>query len=185
MLTTARLRLCRFSERHADGFGDLISDPEVARFIGTGKPRPASDAHDQIAVINERYEANGFGQLAIERADTGEFVGRVGFVVWDHGSWTPHPPISALGATAVAELGWALRRAVWGNGFATEAAARMRDYAFQVLLLTRLVSLIRLENVASQRVAKRLGAAIEQRIVVRRQPCDLFSHRQLNRPGSG
>jgi RimJ/RimL family protein N-acetyltransferase/predicted nucleotidyltransferase len=57
----------------------------------------------------------------------------------------------------VAELGYDLRSDVWNRGFATEAASAVRDYAFQVLRLPRLLSLIRVGNAASQRVAEKIG----------------------------
>ena len=49
-------------------------------------------------------------------------------------------------------------RAYWGRGYATEAAAAIRNWAAERLKIDRLVSLISPENVRSQRVAERLGA---------------------------
>ena len=57
----------------------------------------------------------------------------------------------------VAELGYDFRSAYWHRGLATEAAAAVRDYAFQVLGLSQLISLIRVGNRASQRVAEKIG----------------------------
>lgn len=56
-----------------------------------------------------------------------------------------------------AELGYDLRSDYWGRGLATEAAAAVRDHAFQALELPRLFSLIRHGNVASRRVAEKIG----------------------------
>ncbi len=58
---------------------------------------------------------------------------------------------------AVAELGYDFRSAYWNQGFATEAALAVRDYAFDVLQLPQLISLIRVGNLASKRVAEKLG----------------------------
>jgi RimJ/RimL family protein N-acetyltransferase len=58
---------------------------------------------------------------------------------------------------SVAELGYHFRSAYWNQGFATEAAAGVRDYAFGVLQLPQLISLIRVGNLASQRVAEKMG----------------------------
>ena len=49
-------------------------------------------------------------------------------------------------------------RAHWGYGYATEAAAAIRDWADEARSIDLLVSLISSDNVRSQRVAKRLGA---------------------------
>ena len=51
-----------------------------------------------------------------------------------------------------------LIRAHWGFGYATEAAAAIRDWAYESRAIDRLVSLISPDNVRSQRVAQRLGA---------------------------
>jgi ribosomal-protein-alanine N-acetyltransferase len=55
------------------------------------------------------------------------------------------------------ELGYDLASEYWGRGLATEAACAVRDYAFATLGLDRLVSLIRADNRASQRVAEKVG----------------------------
>jgi ribosomal-protein-alanine N-acetyltransferase len=57
-----------------------------------------------------------------------------------------------------------LRREMWGNGFATEAARACRDYGFQQLNAAYLISLIRPENLPSRRVAERNGMTVWKQI---------------------
>jgi RimJ/RimL family protein N-acetyltransferase len=57
----------------------------------------------------------------------------------------------------VAELGYDFRSDYWNQGFATEAASAVRDYAFDVLQLPGLISLIRVGNEASRRVSEKAG----------------------------
>jgi ribosomal-protein-alanine N-acetyltransferase len=57
----------------------------------------------------------------------------------------------------VAELGYDFRSEYWNQGFATEAARAVRDYAFDILGLPQLISLIRVGNLASKRVAEKVG----------------------------
>jgi RimJ/RimL family protein N-acetyltransferase len=78
-------------------------------------------------------------------------------MIFDRRDWTPSTWAKA-GSHAQPELGWALTRAHWGHGYATEAAAAIRDWAHERRNIDRLVSLISPDNVRSQRVAKRLGA---------------------------
>lgn len=59
--------------------------------------------------------------------------------------------------TDVAELGYDFRSDYWNQGFATEAATAVRDYAFHQLRLPRLISLVRIGNLASRRVAEKIG----------------------------
>lgn len=56
-----------------------------------------------------------------------------------------------------AELGYDFRSDFWNQGYATEAALAVRDYAFDVLQLPQLISLIRVGNLASKRVAEKVG----------------------------
>lgn len=61
------------------------------------------------------------------------------------------------------ELGWTLSRASWGKGYATEGARRALAYAFTELNRDHVISLIASGNIASARVAERLGEKIEGR----------------------
>jgi RimJ/RimL family protein N-acetyltransferase len=60
------------------------------------------------------------------------------------------------------EAGWIFDRALWNRGLATEAGSASRDLAFGALGRTRLISLVRPENVASCRVAEKLGMTVEK-----------------------
>jgi RimJ/RimL family protein N-acetyltransferase len=59
--------------------------------------------------------------------------------------------------TPAAELGYDLRSDYWNQGYATEAAIAVRDFAFRELKLPRLISLIRVGNLPSRRVAEKVG----------------------------
>ena len=73
-----------------------------------------------------------------------------------------------IGDDAEVELGWALRRDVWGAGYATEAAAAARDWALSEIRPRRLISLIHPENERSMRVATKLGEHFEESITTHR-----------------
>jgi RimJ/RimL family protein N-acetyltransferase len=70
------------------------------------------------------------------------------------------------------ELGWMLRRASWGKGYATEGARRALAHAFTAMERDHLISLIRPANRASIRVAERLGETL-------RGQTELFGHAAL------
>ena len=55
------------------------------------------------------------------------------------------------------EVAWLLHRPFWGSGYATEAASATRDAAFTRWRYGAVISLIRPENVPSQKVAQRIG----------------------------
>jgi RimJ/RimL family protein N-acetyltransferase len=67
-----------------------------------------------------------------------------------------------VGGQALAELGYDFRSDYWNQGFASEAARAVRDYAFQVLQLPQLISLIRVGNLSSKRVAEKVGMTLSE-----------------------
>lgn len=93
-----------------------------------------------------RYrEEDGLGLLAVFLKDSMDFVGQCGLTY------------QKMDGRTVVEIGYLFRRDAWGNGYATEAACAMRDYAFDVLGLDEVWSIIRDTNFASQNVAIRVG----------------------------
>ena len=127
------------------------------RFLG-GETVPPEDARGVVAKWIERWEKNDLGPFVVERRSDGRFLGRAGILVWDTRTWSL-AAASDAGPYAQPEIGWALVQAAWGNGYATEAARTVREWAREQRGIGRLVSLIAPGNVASQRVAQRLGAS--------------------------
>lgn len=62
------------------------------------------------------------------------------------------------------ELGYDFRSDYWNQGYATEAASAVRDFAFHTLKLPGLISLIRKGNQSSRRVAEKVGMELEEEI---------------------
>jgi RimJ/RimL family protein N-acetyltransferase len=110
------------------------------------------------------WRIEGLGPFILETATDGRMVGQAGVMIFDRRGWTPSTRAGA-GSHAQPELGWSLLRAHWGFGYATEAAAAIRDWALERPDIDRLVSLISPENIRSQRVAKRLGAMPTETII--------------------
>lgn len=153
-LRTERLTLRPPTLDDVEIAGELLADERVMRFIG-GEAVPRDAWHVVVEKWIQRWEDNGMGAFLLEH--DGRFVGRCGILVWDPRTWTT-TTLAAAGEFAQPELGWALAYDAWGNGYATEAARAVRDWARAERGVTRLVSVIAPANVASQRVAQRLGA---------------------------
>jgi RimJ/RimL family protein N-acetyltransferase len=158
-LYTERLCLRVPASQDAEGLYDLFADAEVMH--GLGK-EPVSAVEEVRAMIEEGmiggWRTDGLGPFILEIAATDrQVVGQAGLMIFDTRDWTPSTWAKA-GSHAQPELGWALTRAHWGHGYATEAAAAIRDWAHERPKIDRLVSLISPDNVRSQRVAERLGA---------------------------
>lgn len=156
VLVTERLGLRLPSLADEEPAAELLTDPAVMRFLG-GEVVPRDDVPEVVAKWLRRWEEDALGPFVIERRSDRRFLGRAGLLVWDRRSWT-HSTRAEAGPHAQPELGWALARAHWGAGYATEAAHAVRDWAREERQIRHLISLIAPENVASQRVARRLRA---------------------------
>jgi len=143
VIETERLRLTAFGERHFEAYASMLADPSSTRFVGDGEPLDRMNAWRSMAMLLGHWALRGYGMWAMELKETGEFVGRAGL----------HQPEGWPDL----ELGWMLLPSQRRHGYATEAARAALDYAFTHLHAPRLVSLIRIDNTASERVARRLG----------------------------
>ncbi|MBE9031173.1 GNAT family N-acetyltransferase [filamentous cyanobacterium LEGE 11480] len=152
ILYTDRLILRQFQDRDLDAYAAMSSDPEVMRYIGTGRTLSREESWRSMAMLLGHWQLRGYGLWAVESKASGEFLGRVG--LWNPAGW---PGL---------EVGWALRRSAWGQGFATEAARAAVNYGFELLQQSEIISLIRPENTASIRIAERLGAKPHEEIEV-------------------
>ena len=157
-LCTERLRLRAPTPEDAEPLYDLFADAEVMRGLNRNPVSGAEEARAMIEAGTAGWRTDGLGPFILETtADDRQVVGQAGLMIFDTRGWTPSTWESA-GSEAQPELGWALIRAHWGHGYATEAAAAIRDWAHESRSIDRLVSLISPDNVRSQRVAERLGA---------------------------
>ena len=146
-IETKRLILRGFQEKDLEPYAEMCSDSDVMRYIGTGITLSRAEAWRNMAMIIGHWYLRGYGLWAVEERQTGEMIGRIG--CWNPEGWVDF------------EVGWMLRKAYWGKGFATEAARVVMDYAFTNLHQPRVISLIFPENLASQRLALRLGEKLE------------------------
>jgi RimJ/RimL family protein N-acetyltransferase len=156
------LRMPRLDD--ADAFAEYLGDAEVMRFLG-GETVPRENVPAVLQRWLSRWEANGVGPFALERREDGLVLGRAGIIVWDTREWR-NSTFADAGDHAQPELGWALGRAHWGSGYATEAASAVRGWARSERGVGRLISLINPANARSARVAQRLGAEPEETITL-------------------
>lgn len=106
------------------------------------------EVKDWIDRQMNRYRDDGFGLWAAALKESGEIIGQCGITMqqWDE--------------KRVPEVGYLFERAFWHKGFATEAAIACKEYAFTVLGIEKVYTIIRDINTASQNVAKRNGMTL-------------------------
>jgi [ribosomal protein S5]-alanine N-acetyltransferase len=183
VLETERLVLRHLEWDDLDDLAAIMGDREVMRYIGAGEPKTREQTRRLMGFwIEDGSRAWGSETLkrlpqlarAIERdahfslwatihKPDNRFIGRCGLLAWD------------LDGAKEVEVGYMLSRAYWGRGLATEAARGIRDYGFDRLGFDRLISLIRPDNVRSQRVAIKNGMTHERDVTVREVMARVYS----------
>jgi RimJ/RimL family protein N-acetyltransferase len=160
-LETERLILRKPDPGDRDAYAELWGDPEVVRYLGHGRTLPPAEAPAAIDAMLAHWERYGVGLFSVVRREDERMIGRTGFLMWDPERWV-HGMREDLTGDLETEIGWTFGRAYWGQGYATEAAVACRDLALGELGLSRLVSLIAHGNIASVRVAEKIGEALER-----------------------
>ena len=132
------------------------------------RPRPACDA----CCAASRSTASGSSPSNAPK--TASSSGRCGFLVWDAETLTPTTEAEAADPTEL-EIGYALGREFWRQGYATEAATAVRNHALRSMHRTRLIAFIRPGNLASARVAEKLGMRHERDVELMELPARLYA----------
>jgi RimJ/RimL family protein N-acetyltransferase len=150
-----RILLRCFHVADLDAMAGVFGDPEVMRF-GPG-PRSRDWVEGWLrGCLEDYYRKWGFGLWAVVHKPDRRVIGFCGLTRFDD-----------VGGRPEVELGYRLAREFWGRGLATLAAGAVRDYAFDVLTLPRLVSIIDPHNTASLRVAEKVGLRYEKDVLFR------------------
>jgi RimJ/RimL family protein N-acetyltransferase len=143
------LELRPFVAADLEAYARICADAEVMRFVGEGAPLSRDQAWRQLAMFAGQWSFDGYGMWAVIERESATLVGRVG--AWNPDGW---PGL---------ELGWLLGREYWGLGYATEAAHAARDFLFDEVGVSDVISLVDPANVRSIAVAERLGATERER----------------------
>jgi RimJ/RimL family protein N-acetyltransferase len=155
VLETARLFLRHATEADAEALYILESDPEVLRHIGR---KPLGDIEAYRAFIRSRFlpwydRPGGFGAWIIVEKSSGDFLGVSSLRPAEESR-----DVAIMGyAPGEVELGYGLRRASWGQGYATEVATALLRRALTELGAVRVVASVSMANLASIRVLEKIG----------------------------
>jgi RimJ/RimL family protein N-acetyltransferase len=165
---TDRLVLREFRAEDFEPMAAFYADP-VSTFYGG--PCGREDAWRKFAMYPGHWVLRGYGPWALEEKASGEFVGICG-PYFPEGWFAP-------------EITWALMPGRYGKGYATEAALRALRSAYEDFEWDTAVSVIAIENAASEAVAHRMGATRESLIDFRYGRAHVYRHCALDLlPGS-
>jgi len=147
VLETERLVFRQFTMSDVDRLAGLDADPDVMRFITGGVATSRGEIKDDIlpAFMAWYRRPGGYGCWAAEERFTEEFLGWFRF----------HPRRGGRSGEIV--LGFRLRKAAWGKGYATEGSRALIQKGFTELGAWRVVAETMAVNLASRRVLEKAG----------------------------
>lgn len=150
ILETQRLLLRHFVVSDLDNLFSFYSDPEVIKYIPDA-PRTYEETKEELEwFMNGHPRFPELGLWATIYKETGQFIGRCGLIPW------------TIDEKNEVEVAFALSKAYWGQGLATEVAQALVEYGFEHLQLSRLICLIEHGNQASIKVATKIGMTFEK-----------------------
>ncbi len=163
-LETPRLILRLFKENDWMDLHALYSDPECTRYT-LQRTLTEGESWRTMATMIGHWQIHGYGPYAVEEKSSGKVIGPVG--LWYPNDW-PEP-----------EIKWALARAWWGHGYASEAARAVKHVAAVLFPDRPPISLIFADNEPSKRLAIAIGAVFEKEIEFRGVSAHIFRHSTL------
>ncbi len=150
ILETENLILRHFEADDLDDLFRLYSDPEVRRYFPDGTRDLAYTKEELEWYLNGHPDHPELGLWATIHKESKRFIGRCGLLPW------------TIDGRFEVEVAYLLDKAYWGQGLGTEAAQAVLDYGFEQLQLSRLICIITPGNVASVKVASRIGMVFER-----------------------
>lgn len=139
ILTTKRLILRELTPGDYDALCVMLRDKDV--MYAYEHAFSAEEAREWLNRQLDRYKTDGFGLWAVILRENGRLIGQCGITKQD------------VGGKTVREVGYIFDKNFWHRGYAAEAAAACKNYAFDVLGESEVYSIIRFGNEASVKVA--------------------------------
>lgn len=143
VLETERLWLREMTQEDYGDLCGMLQDAEV--MYAYEHAFTDEEAHDWLDRQRDRYRRHGFGLWAMIEKQSSAMIGQAGITIQD------------IEDSQVPEIGYLLNKQYWHKGYASEAASACKRYAFDCLGYDKIYSIIRDNNIASRRVAKRNG----------------------------
>jgi ribosomal-protein-alanine N-acetyltransferase len=161
ILETSRLILRPFQAEDIGRLAELMANRDFMRFsLG---PYTREQTQTVLQKFLSWNQAGLPSQFAVIYRSNNPLIGHCGFLHWH------------LDGVDEIEIGYRLDPDYWNRGLASEAAQAVRDHAFRDLTLSKVISLIHPDNIASRRVAEKNGMKMERETVFRGFPTQVFA----------
>ncbi len=147
-LQTERLTMRRLTLDDAEEWSTFFEDNPNLLYLGLISSNETKDytnldwAKKWINIQLERYKLSGFGMLALISKETGKLIGQAGILKKELDGKTEY------------EIAYSLIPKYWRKGLASEISAELVSYAIENRIHHRIISIIHVDNIGSQKVAR-------------------------------
>ncbi|HIZ56431.1 MAG TPA: GNAT family N-acetyltransferase [Firmicutes bacterium] len=162
ILETDRLVLREMEQSDFCDLAEILQNPKV--MYAYEHDFTDNDVQVWLDRQKKRYKQYGFGLWAVILKSTKEMIGQAGLTMQPYKG------------TQVLEIGYLLKENFWHYGYAREAAAGCKKYAFEILNRDKVYSIIKVDNVASIKVAEAIGMSQEDEFITQYYNGDMLHY---------
>ena len=159
--TSERLLFRKLNVQDFDALLPYYQNPESKKFKTPDEKSDEELCKYLIQTILNRYEKEN-GLMALEEKETGNLIGLCGLLIQE------------IDGEQVIEIGYHILPSKRRRGYASEAAIKCKEYAFNNKLCTTVVSIIHKDNNNSKKVARNNGMVLLKKTVWRENPVEVF-----------
>lgn len=151
---TERLLFKSFDRKYFIDWLEFYSEPIGAAFLGMNKDsEPRKLCEDLFDRMQMRHQNKLGGMNALVEKESERFVGISGLLIQE------------VDGQKKLEVAYSLLPKYRNKGYATEAALKCINFAFENKLATTLISIIDIKNINSEKVALRIGMKLHKQTV--------------------
>lgn len=148
VLETSRTILRRIEKQDVNDIYNYCKDEEVSKYTTWYAHKSIEDTENFINFVLDRYNNSQLSPWGIQDKSTGKIIGTCDFVNWNIDNYR-------------AEIGYALSRELWGQGYMTECVKKLIEFGFKTMNLVRIEARCNLLNLGSSRVMEKSGMKFE------------------------
>jgi ribosomal-protein-alanine N-acetyltransferase len=151
-----------------DGIFELDSDPLVHKYLGNNPIKSRKKAAIIIQFIKQQYKNLGIGRFAAIEKSSGDFIG------WSGLKLNIGEKEALNGKSDFYDIGYRFIPKYWGKGYATESSLAIMDFGFKTMNLEMICGAAEKENIASNKVLKKIGLKFVNEFTYENIPCNWY-----------
>ena len=159
---TERLFFRKIKESDFEAWLEFHRNPLTSLYWVSEKESPERECEKWYEYQFHRYANDKGGMNALVEKQTGKLIGHSGLLV------------QTIDGNTELEVAYSLLPEFWNKGYATEAAMKCKDYAFQNNFCDSLISIISLTNIPSEKVALKNGMFVDRKIIYNGNEVNIF-----------